>query len=116
MCKEWIAKPTTQRYPGLKEVEKDRKCTPIIADMKSSLNKALFEIKVGNKQVLVLNKTVNSLKYEDKSMSQVKEMINIWMEENRTVVLLIQDSKKLKERLRIVEQKVRKRVELKRKL
>lgn len=39
-------------------------------------------------------------------MSEVKEMINIWLDEKRTVALLIRESKKCKEQLKKVEQEV----------
>ena len=70
ICREWIAKPNTRRYPGLKEKESDRKYTPIIADAKKSLNKAQAKIELGNKWIFTLNKMVNSLKHRSTLMDK----------------------------------------------
>ena len=80
MCREWIGKPTLRRYPGFKGKEIDRKYTPIIADAKKSLNKAQSEIELGNERIFVLSKMVNSLKHRKAPMTEIKEMIAVWMD------------------------------------
>ena len=106
MCREWIKKPTTRRYPGFKVREKDRKHTPIIMDAKKSLDQAQSEIELGNEWVFVLNKKVNRLKYREAPMKEIKKMIDICLAEKRTVTLLIQESKKCTEQLQIVKHEV----------
>ena len=73
----------------LKGKESDRKYTPIIADAKKSLDNAQSEIEVGKERICVLNRMVNNLKSKKAPMKEIREMILVWMNAKKTVVVEI---------------------------
>ena len=114
MCREWSPKSHHRRYPMLKGKEEDRRYTPIIADVRKSLEKAQSVIEIGKERIYVLNKMVNKLKSKKAHVKEIREMISVWMDAKKTVAVKTHGCQQLKERLQRVEEKVEEEIEMRR--